>query len=712
MDTNSPKPSSRHLQYTCDEDKNGHTVSENIRVRNWGQVAKPPGSLNGTCSITLNLYLTQSKILINGKDASAFTDIFFPSLNNIIELNKDKLDMSNTLLGNMIATATDPQDSYGSSYRIKNSTTSSHASHSNADPAEAREPNCQPDDSNLSHNNSDAEDNLSLILLREEASVHDIIDDQIGAESTTSASTPVRSNPTNASPDRTEDSNPSVPVSRGNDIKIDAKASLQPNVDNIIARPKPKKGAKNRDANLLPDPLPSIPHYQPSAPQQLCPPTTNDTDVDRSINERLNKRDKELKAKERQLNKLEQSLHKQQIDQAEINLQNASLKALISKLEEKVRQQDEQIHMLQIQIQSASDRQLPSSNNPCNNANGSLENIMSLILMQHLQYITTPRPQMTDNHDLPAQIMKLEGLVNKLGNKVEEIDKKFNHDFEQRKNYTRNRNHHYIPPHRRQPNWRSSKATSCTRPQPCVAEMNSQQQQQPQQLINTDERSPLVSLDDSWGLPSSKQKSNIPSPRDWRNAKNRSGVMDNNCPPTTTSPGPQASNIKQILNWRSIQEPQPKCEMVSNCTFNSQSLHETASNQKPAPIPKITIISEQKSQTEARINQSPYDQNLKEMEEMTADTVHDFTPETRKLTTPSMTDDENLQCCHPVPSEKASTSPNISNQTTQKSEICPLPKTNLGTDHDLMTNSGSFLERISLKPGRSRCQPLTSTLLL
>ena len=89
-----------------------------------------------------------------------------------------------------------------------------------------------------------------------------------------------------------------------------------------------------------------LPHYSDDEDAAQVQPLYQNPELER---------DKQMKARERQLNKREKALiclDKQQLDLTEISMQNASLKALVSKLEEKIKTQDDLMHQLKVQVLS------------------------------------------------------------------------------------------------------------------------------------------------------------------------------------------------------------------------------------------------------------------------------------------------------------------------------------------------------------------------
>ncbi len=90
------KKSTRHLSYKVDKDQSDLIVSEVINVKHWSAVKKPgKPNISGKCSITINIYRTTSKILINGSDSSIFMDVFAPNLTLFLENHNDSIQDAN-----------------------------------------------------------------------------------------------------------------------------------------------------------------------------------------------------------------------------------------------------------------------------------------------------------------------------------------------------------------------------------------------------------------------------------------------------------------------------------------------------------------------------------------------------------------------------------------------------------------------------------------
>ena len=82
----------RNLDFRSDVDDTGRVVSEVFKIRNWAVVSKPATSvLNGKCTVTIHLYRTQSKCLINGNDAWAMIDLLIPALEAHLNTQKTQV---------------------------------------------------------------------------------------------------------------------------------------------------------------------------------------------------------------------------------------------------------------------------------------------------------------------------------------------------------------------------------------------------------------------------------------------------------------------------------------------------------------------------------------------------------------------------------------------------------------------------------------------
>ena len=58
--------SSRQLMYTQVTDKKGMTVQDTIQAKSWNALGRLAGGNHGPCNVTLNLYRTSSRIMVNG----------------------------------------------------------------------------------------------------------------------------------------------------------------------------------------------------------------------------------------------------------------------------------------------------------------------------------------------------------------------------------------------------------------------------------------------------------------------------------------------------------------------------------------------------------------------------------------------------------------------------------------------------------------------
>ena len=138
----------------------------------------------------------------------------------------------------------------------------------------------------------------------------------------------------------------------------------------------------------------------------------------------LDDREKVLKAKERSLSRLEQTLKKQQLAQTEISLQNAGMIAQVSKLEEKIKAQQGEIHDLNIRLLANS---RPSSNTNTqrvpDQAPVSDPNTLTLILSMLVPLLTAPPRNAPDQllqpiHTLANTVACLSNAVNGLTGRI------------------------------------------------------------------------------------------------------------------------------------------------------------------------------------------------------------------------------------------------------------------------------------------------------
>ena len=93
---------SRHFSYIPEFDEDHNLVSKIIRIRNLAAVTKhtlkAPDSLIGGCAVTVNLYTTVDKCLINGKDAEPFVGLLQPAINKILRDFKVEIKPRNQTL--------------------------------------------------------------------------------------------------------------------------------------------------------------------------------------------------------------------------------------------------------------------------------------------------------------------------------------------------------------------------------------------------------------------------------------------------------------------------------------------------------------------------------------------------------------------------------------------------------------------------------------
>ena len=87
---------SRSISYTPTQDKNGVVVSECIQIRNWNAVRENfRGACEGQCALTINLFKTSTKCLLNGTHAHIFMDAFKPYLDSLLSKYSDDIVAKN-----------------------------------------------------------------------------------------------------------------------------------------------------------------------------------------------------------------------------------------------------------------------------------------------------------------------------------------------------------------------------------------------------------------------------------------------------------------------------------------------------------------------------------------------------------------------------------------------------------------------------------------
>ena len=93
--------SSRHVEYTQVKDDSNLTVQDTIKFKNWSALGRLANGKCGSCNLTMNLYRTTSRILINGPDYQQLTctmqSLLDKTANNsgVKEANKTIKDLIN-----------------------------------------------------------------------------------------------------------------------------------------------------------------------------------------------------------------------------------------------------------------------------------------------------------------------------------------------------------------------------------------------------------------------------------------------------------------------------------------------------------------------------------------------------------------------------------------------------------------------------------------
>ena len=88
---------SRQVEHIIDTDEENHIVQDTLKMKNWMALdSKLSNAKTGTCSITINLYRTTSKVVINGRDAH----LLAPAIKKLLDqLSKSKnIKVANTNL--------------------------------------------------------------------------------------------------------------------------------------------------------------------------------------------------------------------------------------------------------------------------------------------------------------------------------------------------------------------------------------------------------------------------------------------------------------------------------------------------------------------------------------------------------------------------------------------------------------------------------------
>lgn len=91
---------SRHINYTQVCDESGMTVQDTIRVKSWGALGKLADSKKGSVNITINMYRTTSRILVNGPDYQQLVEPMRSLLNKT--LNRKEIMEGNKAIKNHI----------------------------------------------------------------------------------------------------------------------------------------------------------------------------------------------------------------------------------------------------------------------------------------------------------------------------------------------------------------------------------------------------------------------------------------------------------------------------------------------------------------------------------------------------------------------------------------------------------------------------------
>ena len=101
------KKPSRCYEYKCDKDQKGLTVCEVLKIKSWAVIdkAKLPSAdhLIGSCSVTMHIYRTSTRCLINGKCTETLMKILKPALEALITRNAELIRCTNIQYKNALS---------------------------------------------------------------------------------------------------------------------------------------------------------------------------------------------------------------------------------------------------------------------------------------------------------------------------------------------------------------------------------------------------------------------------------------------------------------------------------------------------------------------------------------------------------------------------------------------------------------------------------
>ena len=97
---------SRHVEYIQDIDGHNKVLTDTMKIHSWMALAKPLSkSRKGQCSITVNLYRTQSSVMVNGRDAGAIVNELqklFDAIASSEEVKSSNAKLKSTLKKTML----------------------------------------------------------------------------------------------------------------------------------------------------------------------------------------------------------------------------------------------------------------------------------------------------------------------------------------------------------------------------------------------------------------------------------------------------------------------------------------------------------------------------------------------------------------------------------------------------------------------------------
>ena len=402
--------SNRNITKHTDKDQEGSHTAQIIRIRNWSAIAKPPKSqLNGTCCVTINIYLTTSSCLINGADASTFVDILTPQLRSHFTTLSNEIATANENFQQAILAATGPKETAD----IQNAI---------APPPDVidEEPlvmpkKCKRCKKNIKTNAAQCEicdawshfkcDAMSETEISTYQATLSYICKGCNAQNqvhTNSTKTPTTTAPSTALLPAIPAHSAVAPISAGiAAAPTVTTTSCTAPITAIVSTASMRPQIQHNHVNMLPAIGPPLHlhhianihttnpggqnHQMPHAPTREKEEiqTTRLTEKEAVLEEK----EKRLRTKERQLNKREEEVERMELQQRNQAQQNAAMKTLVSQLEKETLELKEENRLLLIQTRASGNRNT-AQNSQANSENAALTQVQLCNTIQS-QLITT-----------------------------------------------------------------------------------------------------------------------------------------------------------------------------------------------------------------------------------------------------------------------------------------------------------------------------------